>query len=50
MSWSSMSAATSKGELVRPEGTHERNKEYWPMAEVHIKEMITVSPELWIFS
>ena len=34
---------------VSPEGTQERNKEDWPSAEMCIKGVILVSPDLYIF-
>ena len=46
---SSVNAVTPKGELVSPEGTQERNKEYWPTTEVPIEGMSPVSPDLYIF-
>ena len=44
-----MSAATPKGEPVIPEVSQESNKEYWSLADVHIKGVILVSLELYIF-
>ena len=49
MSQSSAGTATPKDRLVSPQGTQERNKEDWPTAEVQIKGVIPVSPELNIF-
>ena len=49
MSQSSVSTATPKGEPVGPEGTQDENQEYFPLAEVHIKGMISESPDLYIF-
>ena len=34
---------------MSPEGMQERNTEYWPIAMVHIKGVISVSPDLYIF-
>jgi len=48
MPWSSVSAATPKGEPVSPEGTQERNKEYWTRPEVHIKGVIPLTPDFCI--
>ena len=42
-------SATPKGELVSPEGTQKRNKEYWPIAEVHNKGVVPIRPDLYIF-
>ena len=43
-------AATVEGELVSPEETQDVKTGYWPqIAEVHIKGMISVSPDSCIF-
>ena len=47
--WSSVRIATPKGGPVSPEGTQERTKEDCPTAEVHIKEVIPLSPDFYIF-
>ena len=46
MSQSSVRIATPQDGPVSPEGTQGRNKEQWPTAEVPIKGMIPVIPDL----
>ena len=49
MSQSFVNEATHKGEVVSPEETQERYKYWLQTAEVHIKGVILVSPDLCIF-
>ena len=45
----SVNAVTLKAGPVSPEGTQERNKEDWPTGEVHIKGVIPVNPDPYLF-